>query len=57
VPGICRWPRFVSGRLVLFRRRWVFVPGEAPAEPRVNPRADPLAAAAGFFHATARWRF
>jgi hypothetical protein len=30
VPGIARWPRFTSGRLVLFRRRWSFAPGELP---------------------------
>ncbi len=30
VPGIFRWPRFASGRLVLFRRRWIVSPGEIP---------------------------
>src|SRR5262249_1722666 len=33
VPGIRRWPRFVLGRTVLFRRRWIFLPGEAPQAP------------------------
>jgi hypothetical protein len=45
VPGIARWPRFASGRLVLFRRRWVFSPEELPA-----------AADAALFAGVARWR-
>lgn len=52
VPGIARWPRFTSGKLVLFRRRWVFAPGEAPEVPR--EAGDPEAA--DFFLRTARWR-
>jgi hypothetical protein len=44
VPGIDRWPRFVSGRLVLFRRRWTFQPGKSPEE---GP---------AFFAEVARWR-
>ncbi|PYQ65351.1 MAG: hypothetical protein DMF53_05685 [Acidobacteria bacterium] len=44
VPGIDRWPRFVSGRLVLFRRRWSFTPGKSPEE---GP---------AFFAEVARWR-
>jgi Lantibiotic dehydratase, N terminus len=44
VPGIERWPRFTSGRLVLLRRRWTFAPG-AP------PEGD-----ARFFAEVARWR-
>jgi Lantibiotic dehydratase, N terminus len=47
VPGVSRWPRFTTGRMVLFRRRWVFAPGEAP-------EAD--AAGALFFASTMRWR-
>ena len=45
VPGIPRWPRFTSGRLVLFRRRWIVAPGELPAT------AD-----AALFAEVARWR-
>ncbi len=44
VPGIDRWPRFVSGRLVLFRRRWTFTPVKLPEE---GP---------AFFAEVARWR-
>lgn len=44
VPGIDRWPRFVSDRLVLFRRRWTFTPGKTPEE---GP---------AFFAEVARWR-
>jgi hypothetical protein len=44
VPGIDRWPRFVSGRLVLFRRRWTFQPGPLPEE------------GAAFFAEVSRWR-
>jgi hypothetical protein len=44
VPGIDRWPRFVSGRLVLFRRRWTFQPGQLPEE------------GAAFFAEVSRWR-
>jgi hypothetical protein len=47
VPGMTRWPRFTSGRLVLFRRRWVFAPGEAPETTRED---------ADYFARTARWR-
>ena len=54
VPGVSRWPRFTSGRLVLFRRRWVFAPGEAPEAPPEG--SDPDAAGAGFFARVARWR-
>jgi hypothetical protein len=45
VPGIARWPRFASGRLVLFRRRWIVSSEELPTE------AD-----AALFAAVARWR-
>jgi hypothetical protein len=44
VPGIDRWPRFVSDRLVLFRHRWTFQPGRLPEE------------GAAFFAEVARWR-
>ena len=58
VPGVARWPRFVSDRLVLFRRRWVFASGEAPPVPPPAPRdgGDPDAAGARFFAAVQRWR-
>jgi hypothetical protein len=45
VPGIARWPRFITGRLVLFRRRWIVPPGEIPE-----------AADAALFAGVARWR-
>lgn len=51
-PGVSRWPRFTSGKLVLFRRRWVFAPGEAPEVPQDG--GDPEAA--DFFARVARWR-
>jgi hypothetical protein len=54
VPGLHRWPRFRSGKLVLFRRRWVFPAGEAPEPPR--KATDPDAAGAAYFAATERWR-
>jgi lantibiotic biosynthesis dehydratase-like protein len=54
VPGVSRWPRFVAGKLVLFRRRWTFAPGEAPEVPREG--GDPDAAGAAFFARTVRWR-
>jgi len=44
VPGIDRWPRFTTGRLVLFRRRWTLAPGEPSEE------------GAAFFAEVARWR-
>jgi len=57
VPGIRRWPRVVLGRTVLFRRRWVFLPGEAPEMPAVSrDTGDGVAAAAQAFAAIARWR-
>jgi hypothetical protein len=43
VPGIHRWPRFTSDRLVLFRRRWILVPAKPPED-------------ALFFAQVARWR-
>ncbi|HEV7785246.1 MAG TPA: lantibiotic dehydratase, partial [Thermoanaerobaculia bacterium] len=53
-PEVPRWPRFKSGPLVLFRRRWVFAPGEAPEPPQES--SDPEAAAAAFFARTQGWR-
>ncbi|HSS50484.1 MAG TPA: lantibiotic dehydratase, partial [Thermoanaerobaculia bacterium] len=53
-PGINRWPRFKSGPLVLFRRRWVFASGEAPEPPQES--GDPDAAGAAFFAQTQEWR-
>lgn len=52
VPGVSSWPRFTSGRFVLFRRRWTFAPGEAPPVPRDATDT----AGARFFVETARWR-
>ena len=46
-PGITRWPRVASGRLVLFRERWVFRPGEWPSP------ASPLSS---FARDVLRWR-
>ena len=54
VSDIIRWPRFKSGKLVLFRRRWVFVPGDAPQPPQES--GDPEAAGAAFFAQTQEWR-
>ena len=51
-PGVSRWPRFTSDKLVLFRRRWVFAPGEAPEAPGEGGDRE----AADFFLRTARWR-
>ncbi|HZN54565.1 MAG TPA: lantibiotic dehydratase [Candidatus Polarisedimenticolaceae bacterium] len=47
VPGVVRWPRVVSGRLVLFRERWVFRHGEHPA---------PGSTLEAFARETLRWR-
>jgi hypothetical protein len=52
--GVERWPRFVSGRFVLFRRRWVFRSGRGPRLPREGTGPD--LAAADFFVEVARWR-
>jgi hypothetical protein len=49
VPGITHWPRFAVGRAVLFRERWVFAPGEAPAAGR--GLSEPA-----WFEAVHRWR-
>lgn len=50
--GVTRWPRFVCGRLVLFRERWAFGPEDWPAGARAGaPLAD-----ADVFVETARWR-
>jgi hypothetical protein len=54
VAGLRCWPRFRSGKLVLFRRRWVFPAGEAPAVPR--QAAEPDAVGAVFFADCGRWR-
>ncbi|HEX4965026.1 MAG TPA: lantibiotic dehydratase [Thermoanaerobaculia bacterium] len=54
VPGIARWPRFRSGHLILFRRRWTFGPGETPQPPQEG--ADPDAAGARFFAQVQGWR-
>jgi hypothetical protein len=54
VPDITQWPRFKSGPLVLFRRRWVFAPGAGPEPPQES--GDPEAAGAAFFAQTQEWR-
>jgi hypothetical protein len=57
VPGISVWPRFTSGRVVLFRRRWLFPPGpagDAPEPP--GETGNPDAEAAVFFARVQRWR-
>src|SRR5205823_1375016 len=30
VEGVTRWPRYTVGRVVLFRRRWVYATGSLP---------------------------
>ena len=37
VEGITRWPRFRLGRVVAFRRRWIFPPGAWPATAALGP--------------------
>jgi Lantibiotic dehydratase, N terminus len=54
VPDLPCWPRITSGRLVLFRRRWSFPPGTAPALPHEG--SGPDAAGAQLFASTVRWR-
>jgi hypothetical protein len=49
-PGVTHWPRVVSGRVVLFRERWVFRAGEWPEAPA---RGDKLYA---FARAVMSWR-
>jgi len=58
VAGVTRWPRFTLGRLVLFRRRWIFPPGETPLLPSPSPSSDALrdAGAAELFARIGRWR-
>jgi hypothetical protein len=57
VPEVAVWPRFTSGRVVLFRRRWIFPPGPAPGAPEPPREAgDPDAEAAVFFARVQRWR-
>src|SRR5439155_13734218 len=50
VEGITRWPRFRLGRVVAFRRRWVFAPAAWPATSALG------ALNAGRTIAFARWR-
>ena len=49
-PGVTHWPRVTAGRVVLFRERWVFHPGEWPVAPA---RGDELHA---FGRAVLTWR-
>jgi hypothetical protein len=53
-PGVTRWPRFVHGRVVLFRRRWVFPPGSFPEPPEGD--VDPDRLLGDFFAAVHSWR-
>ncbi len=50
--GVTRWPRFVSGKVVLFRERWTFRPGEWPGSSRGRSLAPPEE----LFLEAARWR-
>lgn len=52
--GVVYWPRFTSGRVVLFRRRWLFSPGTAPEPPNEKGKPDRLAGE--FFARVHRWR-
>lgn len=52
-PSVRRWPRFVCGKVVLFRARWVFPADEAPLPSR---RTGALPSDAEFFLQVARWR-
>jgi len=57
--GILRWPRIVSGNMVLFRERWVFPPDEWPESAtatRRSPGAGSGARDAEFFLEIGRWR-
>jgi hypothetical protein len=54
VEGVCRWPRFTHGRVVVFRRRWIFPPGSFPEPPAES--GDPDALLADFFARLHRWR-
>jgi hypothetical protein len=57
VPGVTAWPRFTSGRVVLFRRRWICRPGPQGDAPEPPAEAgDPDAEAAIFFARVQRWR-
>lgn len=51
---VMRWPRFVHGRVVLFRRRWVFSPGALP-EP-AGEGLDPDDLLGRFFAEVHVWR-
>ncbi|HEV8335453.1 MAG TPA: lantibiotic dehydratase [Candidatus Polarisedimenticolia bacterium] len=51
-PQVSRWPRYVCGKLVLFRARWTFRAGEVPP----LARGKVLLSDAEFFFETAGWR-
>jgi|GEM_PF-855318 len=53
-PVTIRWPRFVDGRVVLFRRRWIFPPGTYPAPPTED--LDPDRLLERFFADVHGWR-
>jgi hypothetical protein len=52
VEGVTRWPRVVCGKVVLFRERWIFRPGEWPE----TSRSGAALSDADHFIETARWR-
>lgn len=54
VDGVLRWPRFVHGRTVLFRRRWIFPPGTRPEPPTED--LDPDLLLGRFFAEVHAWR-
>ncbi len=51
--GVKCWPRFVHGRVVIFRQRWIFPPTKAP-EPVETGKPDRRLAE--FFTRVSRWR-
>jgi hypothetical protein len=54
---VTRWPRFTCGRVVLFRRRWIFPPGAAFAVPDASQDVgEGSAAGTELFARMARWR-
>ncbi|MBI3448682.1 MAG: lantibiotic dehydratase [Acidobacteria bacterium] len=51
-PGITRWPRLTCGRVVLFREKWVFRPGEWPG----GTREGAVVRDDEYFLEVARWK-
>lgn len=52
--GVLVWPRFTRGRVVLFRRRWIFPPGSGPELPGEKGKPDQMAGE--LFARVHRWR-